>query len=254
MIRRHLYMLLAVLVFGCATLKPTGTSKLPISTMKAKQIYKAHQKQKAKFSTLQSRLKIELLTDNRSQSHTVTLRMERGKTIWLNAFLNMLRVKITPKRVEMYNKIDRTYFEGDYSIINAFLGLELNFENLENVLLGDAIFKHKANVLKKSWVENSYALRAKVSSSLLELLYLIDASSFKMESQKVSQPLQNRNLKVDYQLFQSIENQLFPKAMTIKVLDNQKETVLKINLKSVSLNQPLRFPFKRPSGYKPIEF
>ena len=139
MIRRHLYMLLAVLVFGCATLKPKGIIKLPVSTMKAKQIYKAHQKQKAEFSTLQSQLKIELLTDNRSQSHTVTLRMERGKTIWLNAFLNMLRVKITPNKVEMYNKIDRTYFEGDYSIINAFLGLELNFENLENVLLGDCL-------------------------------------------------------------------------------------------------------------------
>ena len=75
-----------------------------------------------------------------------------------------------------------------------------------------------------------------------------------MESQKVSQPLQNRNLEVDYQLFQSIENQLFPKAMTIKVLENKKETVLKLNLKSLSLNQSLRFPFKRPSGYKPIEF
>ena len=254
MIRRHLYMLFAILVFGCATLKPTRTSKLPVSAMKAKQIYKAHQKQKAKFSTLQSRLKIEILKDNRSQSHTVNLRMERGKTIWLNAFLNMLRVKITPNKVEMYNKVDRTYFEGDYSLINAFLGLELNFENLENVLLGDAIFKHKANALKKSSAETSYALIPKVSSSLLELLYLIDANSFKMESQKVSQALQDRNLQVDYHLFQSIENQLFPKAMTIKVLDNQKETVLKINLKSVSLNQPLRFPFKRPFGYKQIKF
>ena len=254
MIRRHLYMLFAVLVFGCATLKPARTLKLPVSTMKAKQIYKAHQKQKAEFSTLQSRLKIEILTENRSQSQTVTLRMERGKAIWLNAFLNMLRVKITPNKVEMYNKIDRTYFEGDYSLINTFLGLELNFENLENVLLGDAIFKHNANALKKSSAETSYALRPKVSGSLLELLYLIDASSFKMERQKVSQALLNRNLQVDYQLFQSIENQLFPKAMTIKVLDNQKETVLKINLKSVSLNQPLRYPFKRPSGYKQIKF
>ena len=254
MIRRHLYMLFAVLVFGCATLKPARTLKLPVSTMKAKQIYKAHQKQKAEFSTLQSRLKIEILTENRSQSQTVTLRMERGKAIWLNAFLNMLRVKITPNKVEMYNKVDRTYFEGDYSLINAFLGLELNFENLENVLLGDAIFKHKANALKKSSAETSYALRPKVSSSLLELLYLIDANSFKMESQKVSQALQDRNLQVDYHLFQRIENQLFPKAMTIKVIDNQKETVLKINLKSVSLNQPLRFPFKRPSGYKQIKF
>ena len=254
MIRRHLYMLFAVLVFGCATLKPTGTSKLLGSKMKAKQIYKVHQKQKADFSTLQSRLKIDLLTGNRSQSHTVILRMERGKTIWLNAFLNMLRVKITPNKVEMYNKIDRTYFEGDYSLINAFLGLELNFENLENVLLGDAIFKHKINALKKESAEAPYALIPKVSSSMLKLLYLIDTSSFKMGSQKVSQPFQNRNLEVDYQLFQSIENQLFPKAMTIKVLDNQKETVLKINLRSVSLNLPLRFPFKRPSGYKPIEF
>ena len=253
MIRRHLYILLAVLVFGCATQKPKGTSKLSVSKMTSKQVYKAHQKQKAEFSTLQSRLKIELSTDNRSQSHTVTLRMERGKIIWLNAFLNMLRIKITPKKLEMYNKIDRTYYEGDYSIINTFLGLELNFENLENLLLGDAIFKHKNNALKKGSAKTSYALTPKVSSSLLELLYLIDVSTFKMESQRIYKPLQNRNLEVDYQEFQNIENQLFPKTVTIKVLEDQKETVLKLNLKSVTLNQSLRFPFKQPSGYKLIE-
>jgi hypothetical protein len=29
---------------------------------------------------------------------------------------------------------------------------------------------------------------------------------------------------------------------------------LKMNFKSVSLNQPLRFPFKFPSGFNPIDF
>jgi hypothetical protein len=127
--------------------------------MKAKANNKKHTKgQKADFSTLQARLKLELTEDNKSQTHTLNLRMERGKTIWVNAFLNMVRLKITPEKVQMYNKLDRTFFDGDYEIINDFLGIELNFSNLENALLGDALFNPKTNALKSEPNQTSYVL------------------------------------------------------------------------------------------------
>jgi hypothetical protein len=61
-------------------------------------------------------------------------------------------------------------------------------------------------------------------------------------------------LNVFYQEFQEIEQQILPQKISIKLIENQKETTLKMNFKSVSLNQPLRFPFKFPSGFKPIDF
>ena len=149
MVKKLIYTLTAVLVFSCGTSKKIDTEPLRNSKMKAKQILKIHQNQKADFSTLQARLKLELTEGNKSQTHTLTLRMERGKTIWVNAFLNMVRLKITPEKVQMYNKLDRTFFDGDYEIINDFLGIELNFSNLENALLGDALFNPKTNALKR---------------------------------------------------------------------------------------------------------
>ena len=253
MVKKLIYTLTAVLVFSCGTSKKIDTESLRDSKMKAKQILKTHQNQKADFSTLQARLKLELTEGNKSQTHTLTLRMERGKTIWVNAFLNMVRLKITPEKVQMYNKLDRTFFDGDYEIINDFLGIELNFSNLENALLGDALFNPKTNALKREPNQTSYVLAPKNVNELLQVLYYINPGSFKLEGQSVYQPLENRSLDVNYQSFQAIDAQLFPKSITIKVLENQKETSLKLNLKSVILNQPLRFPFKMPSGFKPID-
>lgn len=247
------HILIVVLIFSCGTVKKKGILPVLDSKMKAKQIIKTHQRQKADFSTLQARLKLELTEDNKSQTHTLNLRMERGKTIWANAFLNMVRLKITPEKVQMYNKLDRTFFNGDYEIINDFLGIELNFSNLENALLGDALFNPKTNALKSEPNQTSYVLTPKNANELLQVLYYINPSSFKLDGQSVDQPLENRSLDVNYQSFQAIDAQLFPKSITIKVIENQKETSLKLNLKSVILNQPLRFPFKMPSGYKPID-
>lgn len=251
--KKFTHILIVVLIFSCGTVKKRGILPVLDSKMKAKQIIKTHQRQKADFSTLQARLKLELTEDNKSQTHTLNLRMERGKTIWVNAFLNMVRLKITPEKVQMYNKLDRTFFNGDYEIINDFLGIELNFSNLENALLGDALFNPKTNVLKREPNQTSYVLTPKNANELLQVLYYINPSSFKLEGQSVDQPLENRSLDVNYQSFQAIDAQLFPKSITIKVIENQKETSLKLNLKSVILNQPLRFPFKMPSGYKPID-
>lgn len=251
--KKFTHILIVVLIFSCGTVKKRGIVSVLDSKIKAKQIIKTHQRQKADFSTLQARLKLELTEDNKSQTHTLTLRMERGKTIWANAFLNMVRLKITPEKVLMYNKLNRTVFEGDYEIINEFLGIELNFSNLENALLGDALFNPKTNALKREPNQTSYVLTPKNANELLQVLYYINPSSFKLEGQSVDQPLENRSLDVNYQSFQAIDAQLFPKSITIKVIENQKETSLKLNLKSVILNQPLRFPFKMPSGYKPID-
>jgi hypothetical protein len=86
MVKKLIYTLIAVLVFSCGTSKKIDTEPLRDSKMKAKQILKTHQNQKADFSTLQARLKLELTKGNKSQTHTLTLRMERGKTIWLMPF------------------------------------------------------------------------------------------------------------------------------------------------------------------------
>lgn len=252
--RNFLVCLIVCFILGCKSTQTLTSESALNPKLKAKQIIKAHNKQKADFLTLQSRLKIELIEDDKSQTHTVTLRMERDKVIWINAFLNMVRLKVTPEKVQMYNKLDRTYFDGDFTLIKDFLGVELSFYNLQNLLLGDAMFDYRANTLEKKLHNTSYALSPKQQHTLFDVLYLINPSYFKMDAQELSQPANNRTLKVHYLSFQELEQQILPQKITIKAIENQRETSLKLNLKSLNLNQPIRFPFSIPSGFKAIEF
>ena len=248
------YIIIIVLLYGCAPGKNLTSTVGEIPEMRTKQILKKHIKQHAKFNTLQCKLKIELFQNSKVQSNTVTLRMDRGKTIWINAFLNMIRIKITPDRVQMYNKIDKTYFDGDFSLIKQLLGIDLDFSNLENLLLGDTFFKHNSSSLNQVKDNSGYTLKPYKLDPTLNVLYRINPFYFKVKTQEISHLKEEIHLKVNYDDFQEINQQLIPSKMAITINEKQNNTFIKLNLKSVSLNQSIRFPFKLPKGYKLLNF
>ena len=248
------YIIIIVLLYGCAPGKNLTSNVGEIPEMRTKQILKKHIKQHAKFNTLQCKLKVELFQNSKAQSNTVTLRMDRGKTIWINAFLNLIRIKITPDRVQMYNKIDKTYFDGDFSLIKQLLGIDLDFSNLENLLLGDTFFKHNSSSLNQVKDNTGYTLKPYKLDPTLNVLYRINPFYFKMKTQEISHLKEEIHLKVNYDDFQEINQQLIPSKMAITINEKQNNTFIKLNLKSVSLNQSIRFPFKLPKGYKLLNF
>lgn len=248
------YIIIIVLLYGCAPGKNLTSTVGEIPEMRTKQILKKHIKQHAKFNTLQCKLKIELFQNSKVQSNNVTLRMDRGKTIWINAFLNMIRIKITPDRVQMYNKIDKTYFDGDFSLIKQLLGIDLDFSNLENLLLGDTFFKHNSSSLNQVKDNSGYTLKPYKLDPTLNVLYRINPFYFKMKTQEISHLKEEIHLKVNYDDFQEINHQLIPSKMAITINEKQNNTFIKLNLKSVSLNQSIRFPFKLPKGYRQLNF
>ena len=248
------YIIIIVLLYGCGPGKNLTSTVGEIPEMRTKQILKKHIKQHAKFNTLQCKLKIELFQNSKAQSNTVTLRMDRGKTIWINAFLNMIRIKITPDRVQMYNKIDKTYFDGDFSLIKQLLGIDLDFSNLENLLLGDTFFNHNSSSLKQVKDNGVYTLKPYKLDPTLNVLYRINPFYFKMKTQEISHLKEEIRPKVNYDDFHEINQQLIPSKMAITINEKQNNTFIKLNLKSVSLNQSIRFPFKLPKGYKLLKF
>ena len=245
--------ILGVLFLGCKTTKIVESNKTLDPKMSVKQIVKKLNKSQSEFNTLQGRLKVEYTQGERSEVHTLTLRMEHDKTIWINAFLNLVRIKITPERVRFYNKLDNTYFDGDYALISNFLGTELQFENLQNVLLGEAIFDINPKEFKKNTHPNSYMLTPKRENALFEFLYLINPSYFKLDAQLLSHSLKQNVLKIQYRSYQKVEGLVLPENMDITATNTNEQTTLNLNIKSVSLNQSLRFPFNIPKGYKAIE-
>ena len=247
--------LLAVLFIflGCKSTKRVASSNGGLDKkMSSKELIKEHTKSAADFKTLQSRVKVEYIQGEMEQTHSINLRMEKDKTIWLSATLGIVRAKITPEKVSFYNKLDNTFFDGDFSLISNLLGTEVNYDKVQNLLLGEALFELESGNYKSDIHEQSYVLQPKRQSALMEIFMLLNPSHFKMDSQQIAQEISNRFLQVDYKGYQEVDKQILPEKVSVVALEAGYETIINMEFKSVSLDEDLRFPFRIPSGFEEI--
>ncbi|WP_372754769.1 DUF4292 domain-containing protein [Mariniflexile sp.] len=246
------FTLVAFLVFNCKSSKTLvgGETNLKLNT---KQVLKENAKQVANFNTLQSRLKISYNQDGNSQSYSVNFRAKKDEVIWISAAFSVVKALVTPDKVSFYNKLDNTYFEGDYNYLSNILGTDLDFEKVQNLLYGEAIFNMDADSYEASINDKAYLLQPKQQRALFEIFFLLDPVRFKVKSQQVSQPKEFRHLQIDYLTYQEVEKQLLPENIKVIAVEANKETIIELEFKGVTLNEDLSFPYKIPSGFKEIK-
>ena len=251
-----LFKLLSIILIigftGCKSTKSlTSVGELDAG-LSAKQIIKETEKQVTRFKTLQARVRIDYKDGDKSNGTTVTLRIEKDKVIWMSAPLGIARVMITPERVSFYDKLNNQYFDGDFSLLSDFLGTELDFEKVQNLLLGEPIFNLNDDTYVASIHEKSYVLQPKEQRALFELFFLINPGYFKLDSQQLYQPADKRMLQIDYKTYQEVSKQIFPENIHITALEKADEVTIDLEMKSITLNEEVRFPFEIPEGYKEI--
>ena len=228
----------------------TGSIK---ENMSAKQIIKENQRQTANFKTLQAKVKIDYTEGDKSNGVSVNLRIQKDKVIWLSAPLGVARAMITPEKVSYYNKLEDEYFDGDYALLSELLGIPLDFNKVQNILLGETLFNLSEGSYEASNNEVSYILQPENQQAIFEIFYLFNPGHFKLDSQQLSQSKEKRFLQIDYKTYQLVKKEIFPEIVNIVAIDNNSEMTIDLEYKSVSLNEDIRFPFEIPSGFKEIQ-
>lgn len=247
-----IFILLLVIEFGCKSSKSITSNEANLNLTK-KQVIKENQKQQAAFRTLSSRVKINIVDGNKEQSYTVNLRMEKDKQILLMSTpISVVKALITPEKVSFYNKLDNTYFDGDFKYLSNLLGTDLDFQKVQKMLLGETLYDLKSDGYTLSVENDTYILQPKNINELFEIFFLINPSHFKLSSQQLSQFSESRFLEIDYLKYQKVNRQIIPENIKIIALEASEQLILDLEYKSVSLNEDLRFPFKIPSGYNEI--
>lgn len=248
-----LWLLLVSVQFSCKGTKSVSTAG--IRKMKAEKIIANHYNKAFDFETINAKVKVKYDDGKQSFSPSVTLRMEKDQKIWVSAkFLGvtMAKVLITPTRVSYYEKLNGTYFDGDFKMLSNWLGADLDYQKVQQLLLGQSLFDLKEQKFEASIQEKTYQLVPKKDLELFQRLFGIYPESYKMASQRLQQPKENRDLLIAYQSYQKVGNQDFPLEMRIAAKEGDDQTMIKLEYKSVDYNAKVGFPFKIPSGYKQI--
>ncbi len=249
------YLLVGLLVFGsCKSSKKVTENTGVVKEMSSKKIVRKHNN--IEFpKTVDAKLKVNYKDTKEDLGFSVKMKMVKDEVIWLKGtkIITIFKVKITPKKVSFYSPYKRNYFEGDFSMLKKLLGVDINFTQLQNLLIGQAIYNLKKNKQEVEIVEKSYKLYPKDQLTLFDIFYHINPASFKIEKQYVINSIKNQRLDVFYPSYIAKNSYLFPEKIQIRAKEKNKFTNIDLNLRSVEFDKELVMPFKIPSGYKEIK-
>lgn len=252
---KHIYLfLIGIVVVSCSSKK--SIAEKTANYLSTEKIINQHYKSSFKAETMNAKVYAVFDNEKNRMGADVSLRMEKGKIIWMSVSkfgFTIAKLKITPQNVQYYEKWQKVYFDGDFSLISNKLGIELNFEQLENILLGQSIEKLYPNNYVSEIQKNTYKLTEKEMEKIFSFQFLINAVDFKINKQSVLDRKEQRHLTIDYKNYQTIGKETLPKHVIIKATENNKSTEITLSYKQVETGKSLRFPFRIPSGYKKIK-
>lgn len=243
--------ILVLLFISCKSGKvvTNGTINKNISS---KAVIKTHYQNELDFKTLSGKMKVDYSDGSDNQGVSVSLRMQKDSAIWLSAPFGVVKAFITPNRVSFYNKLQNEYFDGDFTYLSQILGTEIDFEKLQNVLLGQALFNLKDEKYDLTFVDENYQLKPRKMEVLFKTLFQIEPKTFKIATQQLSQPLKNRLLDINYQNYQKIDKWVLPNEILITAKDRDKTNTIGIEYRNIEFDKPLNFPYKIPKGFDEI--
>ncbi len=210
-------------------------------------------------------LKVKYQSKEKKMSFNVNLRLEKDKKIWLNvSFLGIsfARGIITPEGVSMYERQNHTTFSGDFKYLSSLLGMELDFYQLQSLLLGKPIMniepkKYRSSIVKDLFLleyeNNRRLVRKRKNNGDFIKRYWYNPVNYQLERQLISQPDRKITLMVDNKDYELVgDKYLIPENISLQIMDDSV-TLVEIEYKGIKVDKKLSFPFRIPAGYKELK-
>lgn len=254
MLKRISILIFVVLLSACKA-KKSVAELAANEELAATKVIKEHYKNELDFKTISIRATAKYDDGKNMQSVSADIRIIKDEKIWINVkFLGFPAAKalITPEKVSYYEKVNNTYFEGDYIVLSNWLGTDLDFQKVQNLLLGKAL----DDLTKKQYVasieEDMYKLTEKIKSPSTDKAFYFEAGNFLIKKEKVVQKAENRSLEIQYPSFGKFNGMFLPNEILLKAIQDDKVTI-EIQYKNITFDEDLSMPFSIPSGYDEVK-
>lgn len=247
-------LVLSIAFISCKSNKSITSTKV-VKQMSARRVAKKHVAENFEKRTIDAKLKVNYKDNNESLGFSVRMKIKKDEVIWLKGtkFITVFKAKITPTKVSFYSPYKKNYFEGDFSMLKKLLGTDINFKQLQNMLLGQAIFDVKSQRQNVEIIKNSYQLSPKKQPNLFDVFFYINPLHYKLDKQSLVNTFKNQRLDVSYPAYMNKENIVFPNKINILAKESTKFTNISMTVRSVNFNTNLNVDFSIPKGYKEIQ-
>lgn len=249
------YIILLLVIFtSCKSSKHVTNKESALKAISAKKLIKKHVANNFDKNTIDAKLKVNFKNEKQNLDFSVKMRIKKDEVIWLKGtkFITVFKVKITPNKVSFYSPYYKNYIEGDFSMLTSILGLEVNFQQLQNMLFGQAMFDtSQKHTLQPS--KEAYELSPKNQPNLFNVFYSLNSSHFKLDKQSLVNEAKQQRLDIEYPAYKTTNKVLFPERIVINGTTKNKQSNIDMLIRTIIFNSEISIPYKIPEGYKEIK-
>jgi len=219
-----------------------------------KEIIDGHYKNVKNFKTLSIKASVDYKDKKTKQSVSAEIRIKKDEMILVSVRVlgfNVAKAIITPTKVSYYEKLNQKYFDGDYATLSKWLGTDLDFNKVQNMLLGDAIYDLNKGKYAASLENGQHKLQS-MDRSAISKLFFFEGANYFLKKEVISQAGQEpRTLDIQYPAYKEYPKGVLP--AQIKIEAEQNDIVnIGIEYNTITFDENLTFPYEVPDGYKQI--
>lgn len=256
---------LILFIYSC---KPTEKAKRgPLFDRSANFLFEKLKSNEFHYDWLSAKYSAEVTTEGKTTSFKATLKSRKDSIIWMSISpalgIEVVRVLITKDTVRFMNRLNSTYFEGDFKYINKMFNIDIDFDILQSMFIGNA-FSYLEEDDFKTFVDKDYYLLSTMrkrklkrtiqksdSLNLIAQSIWLEPRTFKIAKYSFHDFNINRIFNVNYSNFAPVDSQLFPFKMLFE-LKGDKPALVHILYSKVAHDKPQSLPFTIPEKYERI--
>jgi hypothetical protein len=262
---------------SCRTLRPIKPPVTPPETVNKRLDFKTPKAlinylkvNEFKYDWLTSKFSADVVTEDNKQSFTVSVRAKKDSAMWLSVSvlgIEGARMLITQDSVRFMDKLNNKYFVGDYQYLSKLLSIDVDFETMQSVLIGNSMEFYDEDEKLKSGKDSTYYLLSTikkrklkkalkentenvVNKELAQRIWL-HPLTFKVYQIVINDFPNDRTFTANYSDFQVVDSSYFPFKANF-VIQAQKKINLDIDYSKVVHDKPQTMPFNIPAKYERI--
>lgn len=253
-----------LLVSSCRSTR--SALKRPLKEYGFDYLYKKMLENQVNFSYLSAKFNVVYYQGKKKTDLRGQFRIKKDSLTWISLSpalgIEAARILLSDDSVKFINRLNKTYFTGEYNLIDSLLNTTLDYSILEAMILGNELTEYDINKFRASIDGGLYRITIQerrkirkylktneISSKVLVQNIWLNPDNFKINKVELKElGDDNRKLEVIYMDYQEVDGILLPEEVQINI---SASTPIDINIRfgKTEINEPLRFPFAIPRKY-----
>jgi len=201
--------------------------------------------------------------NNQTNSFSANLRIKKDSAIWISISpalgIEVARALITPDSLKFINRINGTFFKGDYKYLNELLQVEVNFIMIQAILLGNVYLHYSIEQYISDRENTEFVLstikKRRIRRDIdLEIPQILTQEIWfsSLQNKIVRMEMQDyrpvRKFTVNYLQFEKVDELSMPNKLIITA-QADKQVKIDLEYSRMTINKELNLPFNIPEDY-----